>query len=241
MSVFSTRSTGGNLTIHDPSTHESLIPYYPIVFYEEFLGKAIDTTNIWTALDTSSSGDSTPVLTSNGMNGSVSLPIANASEAEDTGLTWGDALRLAPSKGLIFEAGLAMATIPTTGVVFVWGLASAANATPDSVTTNLWFRLQASGALLCESDDSAADNDDKATGITLVAGVQHIYRIDCTNTSDVRFYVDGVAVALATTFTLAGATPSTLVLQPYFQGMKASGTGVGVMTLDYVKCFQNRS
>jgi hypothetical protein len=230
----------GKLTYYDGVTHEHL-PIAPVSFYDDFVGKAIDTTHHWTALDTSSAGDTTPVLVANAINGHVTLPIDNTSEAQETGLTFGDALRFGMALKPVFECGLALATLPTTGVVFVWGLATAKNATPDSVTQHAWFRLQATGAVLCESDDTATDNDDKATGITLVAGVQHIFRIDCSNSSDVRFYIDGARVASSTTFTFAGGTPATLALQPYFQGMKASGTGVGVMTLDYVRVTQNRA
>lgn len=240
MGTFGTRSEGGNLAIIRPTTFETLIPYTGVTFYEDFLGQAYDTTNRWTAIDVSSAGDTTPVLTADAANGVLGLPLDNTSEAQESGITWNDQRTLGIHLGLVFECRMALTTLPTTGVAAVWGLAADKNATADSVTENFWFRAQASGAVLCESDDTSTDNDDKATGVTLTAGVYKIYRIDCTTTTDIKFYIDGVRVAGSTTFTAAAAS-ATLALQPYFHIAKASGTGVGTIGIDYVRVWQNRS
>jgi hypothetical protein len=231
----------GLLEFYESSTHERTLPAgAPVTFEDDFIGKAIDTTNRWTAIDVSAAGLTTPVLTADGLNGVVGLPLDSTSEAQESGLTWGDQRTLGLNQGLVFEARVAFSVLPTTGVAAVWGLAADKNATDDSVTENFWFRAQASGAILAESDDTATDNDDKATGITVVANEYRIYRIDCTVPTDIKFYIDGVRVAASTTFTAAGAS-ATLAVQPYFHIDKASGTGVGTMIVDYVRVWQKRS
>ena len=49
------------------------------------------------------------------------------------------------------------------------------------------------------------------------------------------FTIDGVAVATASTFGTAGKS------QPFIGCYKASGAGLGVLQLDYIKIWQNRS
>ena len=89
--------------------------------------------------------------------------------------------------------------------------------------------------LLIETDDTTTNNDDTATGITSVAGTYDIYKIDFTDLEDVRFYVNGVHVSTATTFDMSDLTAAEKIMQPYFSLDKASGTGVGDLTIDYVK------
>jgi hypothetical protein len=230
----------GLLTYYDGTSFESVRPIAGVIDEDDFLGKAINTVTRWTAIDVSAAGLTTPVLVANSCSGVVSLPLDATSEAQESGLTWGDVRTLGIHRGLVFECGLAFHTLPTTGVAAVWGLAANKNATDDSVTENFWFRAQASGAILAESDDTSTDNDDKATGVTVVADAYHIYRIDCSVTTDIKFYIDGARVAASTTFTAAGAS-ATLALQPYFHIDKASGTGVGEIYLDYCRVWQKRS
>lgn len=230
----------GVLSYYDGTSFETVKPLGAVIYEEDFLGKAINTTHWWTAIDVSAAGLTTPVLVADSCSGIVSLPLDSTSEAQESGLTWGDQRTLGIHRGLVFECGLAFHTLPTTSVAAVWGLAADKNATDDSVTENFWFRAQASGAILAESDDTTTDNDDKSTGITVVADAYHIYRIDCSVTTDIKFYIDGARVAAATTFTAAAAS-ATLALQPYFHIDKASGTGVGEIYLDYVRVWQKRS
>jgi hypothetical protein len=74
------------------------------------------------------------------------------------------------------------------------------------------------------------------TGITVVEDVFHIYRIDFTNAADVKFYIDGVAVATSTTFNMSEG--SAVMVQPFLEAHKEAGAGVGSLYVDYVKIFQ---
>jgi len=143
--------------------------------------------------------------------------------------------------GLIFECRLNMAVVPGTGVTAVFGMAGDHNLDKDTVANQAWFRLQASAALLCESDDTTNNNDDKATGITLVAGTYNIFRIDFTTLTDVKFYVDGVRVASTVTFDMSNLSDAEKQMQPYFSLDKPSGSTLGDLNIDYVKIFQDRS
>lgn len=232
--------SNGSIEYYESTTQERVLSLSPVVFVDDFLGKAYDTTNRWTAIDVSAAGNTTPALVADALNGVLAMPLDATSEAQESGETWGDQRTLALNQGLNFEARVAFSVLPTTGVAAVFGLAADKNATADSVTENFWFRLQASGAVLAESDDTSTDNDDKATGTTVIANEYHVYRIDCSVPTDIKFYIDGARVAASTTFTAAGAS-STLALQPYFHIAKASGTGVGTMILDCVRVWQKRS
>lgn len=113
------------------------------------------------------------------------------------------------------------------------GVGSATSDTEDSVATNAWFRMQGSAsqtAVLAETDDGTTDLDDKATGVTLSSTYKK-FLIDFTQgLNDVRFFVDGVRVAQATTFDMSALTAG-LNVQPFVRLHKASGATVDAVTL----------
>jgi hypothetical protein len=118
-------------------------------------------------------------------------------------------------------------------------LAGDKNAVADTVAEGIWFKADGSGVIVAESDDTANNNDDTATGVTLTATTFAIFRIDCSTTTDIKFYINGARVASGTTFDMS--TVPTLALQPYFHIAKASGAGLGVLDVDYVRVWQARS
>ena len=79
-----------------------------------------------------------------------------------------------------------------------------------------------------------------ATTTTLVAGTYYIFRIDCTTQSNIKFYINGTRVAASTTFNNA-ASAANSKCQPHFGLYKASGAGLGVLSVDYVKIWSERS
>lgn len=213
-----------------------------ICFKDNFnRGQTLSTTpgmNGWTIKDTSSSG--TPTYTmQNG--GGVKLTIAATSEEEIVTLYQNDVLPI-PLLGvqrMRFNAVVAGIDAVTT---LVMGLASAQNDTEDSVATLAWFRMEGSAStslVVCETDDGTTDNDDKATAVSL-SSTSKEFIIDFSHgITDIRFFIDGQPVALATTFSMSAATSSTYV-QPFVQIHKASGTGVpsvtiGRVEIEYVK------
>lgn len=183
----------------------------------------------WAIADTSSSGTPTYTTVSGG---GAALTCDSQSESQNVCLYQKDilpfnVLKVQKMSWLAKVAGVDSVT------TIVMGLGSARNDTPDSVTTNAWFRMEGSvstTAVVAETDDGTSDLDDKATGVTL-SSTYKLFEIDFTNgLADIRFYIDGERVGQATTFTLAALTSATNV-QPIFQVQKASGTGVPALTV----------
>jgi hypothetical protein len=238
------RTRNGLTEYFDPQqNHERIGNIAGVSFYEDFINKAIDTTTRWTAIDVSAAGLTTPVLIADsataGGNGIVSLPLDVTSEAQETGLTWGDQRTLVLANGPICEWVLAAHTLPTLLGIAVWGLAGDKNAVADTVAESIWFRMDGAGAVTVETDDTVHETTKVATGITLVADAMHVFRIDCTVPTAITFYIDGVQVAPTTTFNM-NQVPL-LKLQPYVHLAKASGAGLGELYVDAVRCWQKRA
>lgn len=210
----------------------------PVTYYDDFLGDGTLSTD-WTLVDVSTAGDTTPALVADGANGMLRLKLDSTSEAQESGITWGDQRPLVLNQGVVFETRLRINTLPTLLSEVVFGLAGDKNADADTVAEGIWFKADGGGAIVAETDDGTTNNDDVATGTTLVADQFAIFRVDCTAATDIKFYINGARVASSTTFS-ANATP-TLALQPYFHLAKASGAGLGIVDVDYVRIWQKRS
>lgn len=232
----------GRQIFYDGTTFETLLSTYPLQFVEDFLGVAgggpFDGTTIWNVVDV---GSATEAIVADAPNGEFLLHLAAGNEAEDAVLYCGDNKTFNVGNGLIFEAKVDMAVAPGTGVKAVFGMAGDHNLDKDSVTEHAWFSFAASLACLVETDDTTNDNDDKATGHTAVAGTYDIYRIDFTDLTDVKFFINGARVATGTTFDMSNLSTAEKQMQPYFSLDKASGTGLGDIKIDYIKIFSNRS
>lgn len=233
------RYRNGILEYFDANTHERVAPFAPVVFEDDFVGTGLRTTDTWTVVDVSSAGNTTPLIAADVANGVARLPLDVTSEAQESGLTFGNQRPLVLDQGLVIEMRVSLQTLPTLLAEAVWGLAGDKNAVADTVAEGMWFKADGNGVIVAESDDASENNDDIATGITLTAGTAAIFRIDCTTITDVLFYIDGAGVAIATTFDMSNVAG--LALQPYFHIAKASGAGLGVLDVDYVRCWQKRS
>ncbi|MBA7707638.1 hypothetical protein ES703_116514 [subsurface metagenome] len=129
--------------------------------------------------------------------------------------------------------------LPTDVAEAVFGLAVAYVKGPDSPAYRIYFTADGSGELFCESDDNATPLS-VTSGVTLLATDWAILRIDATDVTGLKFFINGTRVATATAFPYA-ATGANAILQPYLGLYKASGAGVGTIDIDYVKMWQNRS
>ena len=234
----------GRQVFYDGSNGETLAPMYPVVVNDDFLGEAYNTT-FWGTTETNL--NAAIGLVASGTNGILQMTLDSDDNAEIAALHFGDNLCLSMAQGLIFEARLAFHVLPTTGtetVQAVIGLASTHNATLDSIATNAWFRVEsaANTALLWETDNGDTDDDDNDASTVLVADVYHIYRIDCTNTAAVKFYVDETLVGTSDMSTTLSASEAKV--QPYInvsKAVSANNTGTGTIYVDYIKVFQSRS
>ena len=230
----------GHLVMYHPTTFETIWASYPLQFREDFTGTAFlaDGTTIWNKVDVNSA---TEDIVADSSNGQFLLHLAANDEAEDAVLYHGDNKTFDLGNGLIFECRVNMAVEPGTGVTTVFGMCGDHNLDKDTVTEAAWFRLDASMAVNVETDDTTNNNDDVSTGITAVAGAYNIFRIDFSNLSNVKFFIDGTRVATGTTFDMSNLSASEQQMQPYFSLDKASGTGLGDMNIDYVLIMSNRS
>jgi hypothetical protein len=144
------------------------------------------------------------------------------------------------NQALGFEARIKLSVLPTGSVVAVIGLCGDHNAAVNTVAESIWFRADGSGALTVETDDTVNETSLVATGITLTTGVWAILRIDCTDISDVKFYINGERVAASTTFNMSQV--ATLALQPVARiGKQGAATTVGTLLVDYIRVWQKRS
>ncbi len=238
------RYRGANLEFYESTTHERVLPVAPVVFYDDFLGTDLMTTESgstgpWSTVEVAL--NTAIGVRADTANGVCALIFDSDVNASDAVLYWGDQKGINVNAGAIFETRINMAVVPGTGVVAVFGLAGDHNLAKDSVTEGAWFRLQASAVVVAETDDTTNNNDDIATGVTMVAGTYNTFRIDFTDISNVLFYIDGAAVATATTFDMSNLTAGEAIMQPYFSLDKASAASLGTLDIDYVRIWSNRS
>ena len=212
-----------------------------VEYIEDFLGPQTLTaspggSDQWDIADTSSSG--TPTYTVGGINGEATLALSSTEEIQNVCLFKNDVLNF--DIDLLHSIELRVKTVATldSATSLAFGLCSARNDAIDSLAAHASFRLIGSNSLVVETDDGTNDNDDVATGASLVAAYKR-FVIDFTGgKSDVKFYVDGVRVAASTTFDMSNYSAG---LQPYVQLQKTSDTNTDSVVIDYVKIVSKRA
>lgn len=177
----------------------------------------------WTAKDVSSSGTPTYLVVSGD---GMKLSLASTDEAEQVTMYHNDVLQfeLARLQHLWWVAKVSGVNAVTT---IVAGLASAQNATPDSVATSAWFRMEGSAStsnVVVETDDGTIDKDDVATGKTLSSAFKKMHLDFTDGLANVKFYFDGQRVAEGTQFDMSNVAAATKV-QPFVQIQKTEGSG----------------
>jgi hypothetical protein len=165
----------------------------------------------------------------NSVNGEAKIIMNATSEANYGGFRYGGNLQIPASRGPILTCRLKVSGVAAS-TRFIWGLASGINSTMDNVASHAWFRLEGDSlALVAETDDGTTDNDDQATGITLVADTYALFKIDLASKAGyARFSVNGVQVAELACSALTVAN----VWEPLFFHQKDSGTSALSMTVD---------
>ena len=234
----------GRQVFYDNQTFETLKAMYPIEFYDDFLGAGIvipaaaaaESGVAWTKKIVGAAPP-TVAVAADTVNGIALCSLTSADQKQDAVLYWDDQLSLSIAQGAVLEARVALTTLPTLGAVASFGLWG--NWADGGSAYRVGFEVPAGGIVTCESDDNATDTAAAST-VTMVAGTYYIFRIDCTNQSDIKFFINGERVCGSTTFANA-ASAANSKCQPYFGLYKASGAGLGVMSVDYVKVWQNRS
>jgi hypothetical protein len=230
------RYRNGNIEFYDNATQETLLALGAVMIYDDFLTTALNT-NVWGTRD---AGAATEAVVADAPNGVVALALDATSEVQVAGIDWADQRTLVLNQKVIFEARFKLSTLPTGSVVACIGLCGDYNAAVNAVAESVWFRADGNGAITVENDDTSNETSKIATGITVTTADWLVARIDCTNPADVRFYINGNAVATGTTFNMN--TVPTLALQPVARiGKEGAATTVGTLQVDYVRVWQNRS
>jgi hypothetical protein len=225
------------LAFYDGTTYETVRPVAPIYLYDDFFGTALNT-DIWVEVETNNAtkaiGTSCLLYT-----------LTNTDQIQDAGVYGIQSKPWNIDKGLIFEARVAVTVLPTvTSEVVIgvqnddWVTNSNLVAGGDEVAAHAYFVLNGAtgtgSTLVLYTDDTGADNDAVATGITVVAGAYHVYRIDFTDSAAVRFYYDGAQVG--TSYKLN--TVAALMVQPLVMASKKAGAGLGAISIDYIRLWQ---
>lgn len=202
--------------------------------------------DLWDITDTSAAGTPTYVYVDGSSSGEVALDFDTQAEAQNICLSNKDILQFDIDKiqGAEFRVKMNQAAVDAT-TMFAIGLTGDRNDAIDTIAQAAIFRVVGADdttAVVVETDDGTTNNDDLATGQTLLNAYKRL-RLDFSQgTADVRFYMDDAngamkRVAGSTTFDMSAYTGA---LQVFAQIQKTSDANADGFTLDYVKVWGNR-
>ena len=239
------RWNNGILEYYEGATHERVLPLAPLVFNDDFLGAGAKVVPAGGSAESGATwakkivgaGPPTVAIVANAANGVMACTMTSDSQAQTACLYWDDSLALDPTNGLVFEMRAKLSVLPTLVGEIQFGLGGAYNAAPDTWAKTIVFDADGSGLINCATDDNVTDSGPISSGVTATNAQWKIYRIDCTDVTSIKFYIDGARVAGATTFAYA----DTAALQPMVSCYKASGAGLGTIQVDYVRAWSTRS
>ena len=188
----------------------------------------------------------TVAIVANAVGGQMAAALTATSEAEEAGLYWNDALSFDVTKPGMVEYRASLSVLPTGVAGAALGVGSAwVTGGFKSLARYLGFGWSASGALLVQALDgvqsavSVAAAQDGGSAITSDTA-QHLFRIDWSNNSDIAFYYDGNRVNAVGSVTWTATAGANSMMQPWVDVYKASGVGVGTLTVDKIDMFNSR-
>lgn len=241
-------ATGDAQSEYDASTSETIQRYTAVVLDEDFVGPS-HTAGIptaatvgypWIKKTVQTGGSPTVAAIANAGGGIIRAALDATSEKQEASLYAADVLNWDMTKSAIFEARVSNHVVPSAAAVeMVFGLHSVWIDGPDNAAFYADFQQLASGALNMRTKDGVQTLSNP-TGIVMAVDTFHILRIDATDPTNVRFFVDGAEVSTPKQMSFA-AVGANAILQPYFSVYKASGVGVGTFDLDMVQVGMNRS
>jgi len=234
----------GHAAIFDKATFETFWTTFPISLIDDFIkcslvipvAGAAESGCPWVVHDLNGATEAILPDVSAGM---FQIEITNAVEAQEGVLYQDDNRSWDITHNPIFETKLSVNTLPTDQVEMQWGFGDDyVVAGFDALSFFIGFDVDGSGALNVRKNDGVTDQT-VSTGLTLGTGF-YIFRIDCTDLTDIKFYVDGIQVCAGTAFPFT-ATGADAILQPYLVAYKAGGNGIGILISDYIKIWVNRA
>lgn len=187
----------------------------------------------WLIDDTSAAGAPTYAGVDGGRG--VAVDMASTAEAENVCLHFGDILAfdIDDIVEAQFRVKMNQAALDAT-TMFAIGLTGDRNDAIDSIAQAAIFRVvgaDSTTALVVETDDGTTDNNDVATGKTLINAYKTLTISFALGKADVRFFVDGEPVATSTTFDMSAYSGA---LQPFAQIQKTSDANTNGFTLQDV-------
>lgn len=208
----------------------------------------------WGTQDTSAAGTPTLDFVANGINGQFVLKLDTTNEVEKITLYFADYLPVSigtvgglygsqssPYIGPIFECRLKIEPDVTgggdafaAGDMLVIGLGTARNATLSSMTKYAWFKTGlGSKNWLSETKDGTTTKTAGVTGAAFVSNTYVDLRIDASDLTDVKFYINGVRLQTANYHNLSGLA-TTDKLQIFCELQKAAAANFDHrVTVDY--------
>jgi len=192
----------------------------------------------WVITDTSAAGSPTYAAVDGGRG--IAVDLASTAEVENVCLSWGDSLGIDIDDiiDVTFDVKMNQAAVDAT-TSFAIGLTGDRNDAIDSIAQAVLFRVVGSDdttALVVETDDGTTNNDDVATGTTLINAYKQLKISFTAGKSDVRLFVDGQPVATSTTFDMSAYAGA---LQPLAQIQKTSNANTDGFTVKRV-CIRGR-
>tara|TARA_R110002020_G_C16067434_1_gene755949 strand:+ start:40 stop:825 length:786 start_codon:yes stop_codon:yes gene_type:complete len=254
--------TGGRRLTHEAITEKRWVsrsgPGDYVTLFSDFIQDASETPVLpWVVSEagsTSASGDFIDAP-----DGVLRLLHSTDNAAEAMLLSLGGTNAISPTKEPIFEArvkvNLATDAVFDTSSVYevIVGLCTAGSAVSvsaaafdgfaDSVAFRLGGGATAANNIYIESDDGTTDNAPADTGVDFTSGTYHVYKIDMSDTSDVRFYVDGKLANNGNRIDIS-AMAATDYLEPFilFARTNAGGTErAHSLDIDYVNISSKRT
>lgn len=240
----------GHIEFYDDLYPAEGIPIAPLSLYDDFLQPSL-VIPLFGALESGADwskqivGTATVAGVANTPHGIVMCHLPAAAAQQAGVLDKGNELSFVLNQGLVFEARVCLHLLPTLSGRACVGLCSAYNQDCDVVASSVWFRwdVATGGLITVENDDTAAGHETSkvTTGVTVVANQWVVLRIDCTEITAVRFYIDGVRVAAGTVFNMD--TAPALQLQPVARvdDTAAADSSAGDVYVDYIRVWQRRA
>lgn len=209
-------------------------------FTDDFFGTALfaatqDSNTGWRISIDAAAGTPTHVLVDGASSGELAVDMDTQAEAQNLCIYQGDILQYDIDKIREVEFRIKMnqaAADATTS--FAFGVTGDRNDAIDSIAQTAIFRVVGADSttnVVVETDDGTVEQNDTATGTTLINAYKEFKISFAEGTADVRFFIDGVPVATSTTFVMSNYTDS---LQLFMQIQKTSDANANGFTVDRV-------
>lgn len=231
----------------DSLTHERVLIGAPVYYKDDFLGAGAVVIPAAGSAENGvdwvkkivGTGPPTVAGVANAAGGQIACALTATSEKQDAAIYQGDQKNFDVTKSLTFDAVAQLAVLPSgAGAQMVLGMSDVWIDGPDNAAHYIQFGAKANGTISARIKDGTTTQE-VTTGVTLVAGVAHTFRIDASDVTNVKYYIDGNQVCATTKFAYA-ATGANSILQPYASMYKASGVVVGTLQVDKITVFTGR-